>query len=421
MNFDFDYYSIAENMFEAFASLEIIFNKNIKNYSYKFLYVNSAFEKIFNIQSKNLLGKSMGHIFEKLDYILSSKYLDKIIKNEKIDIEYYYKTLNKYLKIRFFIIEKNKLGVFITEDFKEKKEEEYCMNRENFNKIFKESSIAMQFLNCQGELIDVNEAFLKMFNISNKNIFEKFNIIKEKCFNNLKNKLDNRQIITFQKEIDIKDYSDWDLDFSSKRCIEITLIKLSQNSGILVQMQDLTEMKRNTEGMKKLAYYDSLTGLPNRKYFAESLCKVLEKSCKNNKKTCVIFMDINKFKNINDNYGHNVGDLVLIEMSKRFKFVLKSGEMLARLGGDEFILYKSFVKQETMYKFIKRILSVFKAPFMLQNYSGNITTSLGISLYPKDGTIMEELIKKADIAMYSAKCKKGNSYEFFNKRILKKN
>ena len=152
------------------------------------------------------------------------------------------------------------------------------------------------------------------------------------------------------------------------------------------------------------AYHDQLTDLAGRKLFEEEFEKIKNKIRGNSKKFAILFLDIDKFKNINDNYGHNVGDIVLKKIAARLKSNLKSKDCLARLGGDEFvILITDLDSKKQATKIGYRLLKIFEQPILIEDQKIKVNISGGISIYPDDGRELEELIKNADYAMYQAK------------------
>lgn len=152
------------------------------------------------------------------------------------------------------------------------------------------------------------------------------------------------------------------------------------------------------------AYHDQLTGLAGRKLFEEKFEKQKNKAKGNSNKFAILFLDIDKFKRINDEYGHNIGDHVLKNIAVRLKSNLKSKDCLARLGGDEFvIMIADLGSKEQAEEIGYRILKVFDEPIVIEGQQLKINISGGISIYPEDGKELENLIKNADYAMYQAK------------------
>ncbi|SHJ90927.1 putative bifunctional diguanylate cyclase/phosphodiesterase [Tepidibacter formicigenes] len=187
----------------------------------------------------------------------------------------------------------------------------------------------------------------------------------------------------------------------------------------------IREKEKLLKKLKYVAYNDPLTNLPNRRVIENNLNSTINKALKNNSKVGILFIDLDKFKFINDSLGHSAGDYVLKEVASRLRKIIKKDDYIARLGGDEFIIILSDINDKDEIVHISRkILDNFEKPFILKEKSIHITCSIGISIFPENGKNIEELMKNADIAMYKTKEKEGNSYQFYdckmNNQIEKK-
>jgi diguanylate cyclase (GGDEF)-like protein/PAS domain S-box-containing protein len=191
-------------------------------------------------------------------------------------------------------------------------------------------------------------------------------------------------------------------------------------SEVLGLVRDISERKRTEEQIRRLAYCDSLTGIPNRQAFLETLERELHRSKVGNKKFAVLFMDLDAFKRINDTLGHNVGDHLLKLVSERLRETTRPSDMvsrgdqasnLARLGGDEFtILIPDLERVEHALNVAHRVKEAMRRPFLIEGNEIFVTASIGISLFPEDGDDCNSLLKYADTAMYHAKnCGKNNA------------
>lgn len=167
------------------------------------------------------------------------------------------------------------------------------------------------------------------------------------------------------------------------------------------------------EQLKRMAYNDILTGLPNRYMLNEYLNEFLDFGEQNNTKFAVLFIDLDRFKFINDTMGHDMGDVLLIKVKDRLVKCVREGDVVSRQGGDEFVILLKDINESKVRDVAERILDSFKNPFLLNNEEHYSSPSIGISLYPKDGNDDKSLIKKADIAMYLAKKRGKNTYQFF--------
>lgn len=166
-----------------------------------------------------------------------------------------------------------------------------------------------------------------------------------------------------------------------------------------------------------MAHYDYLTKIPNHLNFKEALIQTVANAKRHNRLTCVLFLDLDHFKTINDTYGHESGDTLLKEISNRLQSVMRKEDMIARLGGDEFaISMKEIEKIEDAEILAKKLIHVFQNPFILVNKQVNITASIGIAIYPSTGKTASELMQNADKAMYQAKKSGKNNFQFYKQK-----
>jgi len=180
--------------------------------------------------------------------------------------------------------------------------------------------------------------------------------------------------------------------------------------------KDITERMESQERLHYLAHHDSLTGLPNRALFQDRLSQVIKRTRWHKRNIAVLFLDLDRFKVINDSLGHDIGDMVLQTMSQRLSDCIREGDSVARLGGDEFaIILNDIASQDDVAPVADKIIKAMKEPFTVNQHELFVTTSIGISLFPKDGDDTQGLIKKADVAMYHAKNKGKNNYQFYSK------
>jgi diguanylate cyclase (GGDEF)-like protein len=183
---------------------------------------------------------------------------------------------------------------------------------------------------------------------------------------------------------------------------------------VVVIHTDITERKQAEDTIRHLAYHDALTGLPNRTLFSDRIALAMAQAHRNGHKLAVMFMDLDRFKIINDTLGHSIGDKLLQEVARRLVDCLREGDTVARLGGDEFLVLLPKVDHvEDVAKMAERILEIFKIPFRLDNYEPFISSSIGIALYPDDGDNVRTLLKNADIALNRAKAQGRNIYQFY--------
>lgn len=176
---------------------------------------------------------------------------------------------------------------------------------------------------------------------------------------------------------------------------------------------DITERKNAEEKIVQLAYFDELTGLPNRRLFNDRLSMALAAAHRNNDMLAVMFIDLDRFKEINDSLGHSAGDELLKMVAKRLQALLCEGDTLARLGGDEFVVLCEVDNIASVISLADQILNHLNIPFQLEGLEVGATASIGAAIYPEDGLDSETLLKHADIAMYRSKEIGRNSFQLF--------
>ncbi|CAG7627820.1 hypothetical protein PAESOLCIP111_02956 [Paenibacillus solanacearum] len=203
-------------------------------------------------------------------------------------------------------------------------------------------------------------------------------------------------------------------------CVETTINPIVAQAADDVQRlvlitRDITERKKSEQAIYHLAYHDTLTDLPNRRLFMDRLRKETGRAKRIGTLLAVLFLDLDRFKNINDSLGHEMGDLILIETAKRLRDCVRPDDLVARFAGDEFIILltdlMSVSEVETVSEHIQASLQV---PFQLGAQSQHISCSLGIAMYPSDGRNPDELLKRADMALYAVKERGRKGYSFFH-------
>ncbi|MBR8827216.1 MAG: EAL domain-containing protein [Gomphosphaeria aponina SAG 52.96 = DSM 107014] len=203
--------------------------------------------------------------------------------------------------------------------------------------------------------------------------------------------------------------------------VSISLIDYQKKKVLCLAVRDITERKRGEEMLRYQATHDQLTGLANRKLFNEELNLAIANAQKNQKQVAVLFLDLDRFKTINDTLGHVTGDRLLQSFAERLSSCLRLGDLLARWGGDEFTLLLPQLNQaETAAQMSQKILATLKKPFEIYHYKLHLKTSIGIAIYPRDGADGETLLKVADVALYRTKQYGGDYYHFYNANMTSK-
>ncbi|MGF1776676.1 EAL domain-containing protein [Vibrio nomapromontoriensis] len=188
-------------------------------------------------------------------------------------------------------------------------------------------------------------------------------------------------------------------------CVLLIITLFSNHKVLLTQVKQRTkELETSRDQLKKYAFNDSLTNLPNRRMFIEKTTHALTLAERSDKVVAILFLDLNRFKHVNDSFGHNFGDRLLLEVANIFATKLRCGDTLARFGGDEFtILLENLTSIDQAVTVSKKLIHGLRTPINIDKESLIISTSIGIAIYPKDGNNVQDLIRSADTAMYKAK------------------
>jgi len=177
------------------------------------------------------------------------------------------------------------------------------------------------------------------------------------------------------------------------------------------------ELQQQSQQMRYLAHHDSLTALPNKNLFLDRLKQAIKHAKRQNQSLSVLFLDLDRFKEVNDTYGHDVGDELLKSVAIRLLSCVRDEDTVARIGGDEFTVLLPNTNQVSVVKVVDKIFDEMKKPFLLLGVEIRITFSIGISIYKQDGETPDILLRNADTAMYKAKDNGKNSYQFYNEKM----
>lgn len=182
---------------------------------------------------------------------------------------------------------------------------------------------------------------------------------------------------------------------------------------------DLTSLKQTEQHLEYLAHYDSLTNIPNRLLFRDRLQQAMKRADRSRSKVALLFFDLNRFKHVNDTFGHFAGDQLLIEFANRVGGCIRDEDTLARIGGDEFAIVLDDIKSRIdVENVIGKIMDTLTPQFLIKGHILYVTTSIGVALYPTDGNRSDILFTNADMAMYVAKEMGGNSFFFFEPSLI---
>jgi len=192
-------------------------------------------------------------------------------------------------------------------------------------------------------------------------------------------------------------------------------LKHGRQKSFTAILRDISERKENEERIRKLAHHDSLTGLPNRNLLHDRMAQALARVRRHGGRLAILFVDLDKFKPINDKFGHKVGDYVLMEVAKRLLDSVRNSDTVARLGGDEFaVILEEVARPSEAAKVAEKIVAYLALPIETMDKTCSIGASVGVALYPDDGADLDDVVKAADLAMYRVKNAGRNGYRMYS-------
>jgi len=287
------------------------------------------------------------------------------------------------------------------------------------SKVFTHTQEGISITNANGIIIDVNPAFCNITGYSRDEIIGK----------NPSMVSSGRQSPEFYSNMwkQLSEHGYWKGEIWNKKKNGEIFAELLSISSLSDQhdktinyvgiFSDITQSKNHQEELSRMAHYDSLTKLPNRALFADRFQQAIAHSKRYNKRLAVCFIDLDNFKPINDNFGHEVGDQLLIKVAQRITTCIREEDTISRQGGDEFtLLINDIDTQEESVQTLTRIHQALAKPYIIDEQCHLITASSGATLYPEDDADLDTLLRHADQAMYQAKLSGKNRYHLFNPR-----
>lgn len=295
---------------------------------------------------------------------------------------------------------------------------ELSQAEEKYRAIFEDAVVGIFQITPEGRPLSINRALAQMYGYDSPeqftagvpNMVDQLLVNRERM-KELKRRLDAEGVVR-SAELEV-----YDKDRTKKwALVNLRVVRDADGNILLYEgtVEDVTDRKVAEERVQFLAYYDALTGLHNRTFLRQVLAKALASTRRQDQKIAVLFLDLDRFKIINDSLGHSFGDLLLQQVAERLKRCVREEDTVARVGGDEFLIVLAALESVTEATIAAdRILNGIAAEFLIEDQRLNVTCSIGVSIFPEHGMDGETLIKNADAAMYCAKEKGRNTFQFF--------
>ncbi|WP_024954383.1 sensor domain-containing protein [Sulfurospirillum arcachonense] len=387
------------------------------NVDAQIIYVNEYAVKMYGGTHEELLQKNIRHITSVIsdsEFSMRKKSIAEAPQEfESLHVNKFGISYPVQVTSTYFDIEDKKIIVCFVQDLTAVKKAEKLLYQ--YEKIVSSSADLISYIDrdycCQA----VNQSFCNAFGLDEDEIIGKYvyDFLDHEIYENYIKPYFDKSILG--EKID---YSQWIiLNDKTNHYIKVnfTPYKVGQEyEGVVINFVDITDEKIAKDRIEHMSLHDSLTDLPNRRLFYKRANQILSKARRYDKRVALLFIDLDYFKEVNDQYGHDIGDEVLIEISHRMKRRLRKEDTLARLGGDEFLVLVenicdnkgiAILAQELLNEFVKPIITT-------NNKSLSISGSIGISIFPDDAQDIDKLVTLADNLMYRAKEEGKNKYVF---------
>ena len=291
---------------------------------------------------------------------------------------------------------------------------------EDYKAIFKYAKSGLAIMDLESNFLEFNDAHLKVTGYTRKEL------LQTSCV-----KMSSHEDIPRSRAVVEKVIDEGYVQSYEKSCIrkdggvvdvEMSLVLLPDKERILISVRDVTErnfinkeLLKSKEKLIKQAHYDALTHIPNRTLFQDRLKQSIGISKRNSTKFALLFMDLDKFKLINDTYGHQTGDQFLVKVVKKISTIVRASDTFARIGGDEFTIIMNNIKnKDDITSFIKKLFFILKDSIVVNNTQLNASLSIGVTICPDDTSISKDILIYSDLAMYYVKENKQNDFAFYN-------
>lgn len=396
-------------LIEGYALLSIIRNADGTHKDYQIIETNSQFELITGRSQSHAEGNTVRQVLPAIDETWNEFSRNMPQMKENIKFEFYFENIDKHFYISAYMPFEDTVALFFTDITIQKKAKDVFRIHEL---LFEEAHDILLYVKKDGQIVNANKRACdkygytreELMSMNIQDIRHPFTAFE---FNKQMEQADSGGIV-FESVHMRKDGTSFPVEVSAKS----TFIEKGQFRIHIIR--DITQRKENEERIAWLAKYDALTGISNRANFIANLEQEIQRSIRSKIPFSVMLFDIDKFKHINDNYGHEAGDAVLRHVAAATKNVIRLTDQVGRFGGDEFVVLQTDIKScDDAIALAKRIQDAVNEEFIYKSIKFNVKISIGISLFPDDSKDANGLLVCADKAMYYVKHNGGGDVTFF--------
>lgn len=400
---------IFEAILEGYVLLEMIRDAKGEVFDCRIMEINSQAEAMIELSSGEVIGKTLSQILSSFDeYWL--RFGNQIPQGQElIQFEFYAENINKYFSISAFIDDRDMLVLFFMDVTLQKKAQDALRIHEV---LFDNAQDIMLYIKPEGQILNANKKACDEYGYTKQQLLAMSiqDIRHPSTIHEYDQQMKQAAYggIVFESIHVRKDGSSFPVEVSAKSTFT------ARGPLRLHIIRNITKRKENEKQITWLANYDALTGIPNRRSFIAHLEEEISRCLRSETAFALMLFDIDKFKYINDRYGHEAGDMVLRHAATAAQKVLRAEDQIGRLGGDEFVVLQTNIRtQDDIIALAERIQAAVGEPIHYKEIALSIKISIGISLFPKDAPEADGLLHCADTAMYQAKHTGGGSYCFF--------
>ncbi len=396
-------------MLEGYALLKIMKNADNEPYDYSIIEINKKFEAIVGVSRNEVIGKTVGQALPEFgeSWFKISKSVTQT--EAMVQFEFCFEKIDRYFLISAFNLSCDKIIIFITETTLQKKAKDAFRLHEI---LFENAQDIMLYIKFDGQIVNANKRACEQYGYTKQQLLSmRIQDIRHPStvseYEQQMQQADNEGTV-FECIHVRSNGSSFPVEVSAKSTY-------TQDGRFRIHIiRDITKRKENEEKIAWLAKYDALTGIPNRANFIIHLEEEVQRSMRNGTHFAVMLFDVDKFKYINDHYGHETGDVVLRHVAQAAQKVLRATDQIGRFGGDEFVVLQTGIKGYTdIDALAKRIQTAVNETITHEAMQVSVKISIGISLFPEDAIDANSLLHCADKAMYQVKRNGGGAYCFF--------